>query len=1000
MDIKETDSPLCRKAARWLPYAIGAWVALMAVSLFTGWLDRLVITTWHGREGFDFFSVPRAFINLLHGQSIYLTKQCAYGPWATWYPYHPVLSVLAGSWLSLFSPWTAFGVFAAFSCGLLWLSGRMMALRAATPLLKQLSYFFMFCSTAAYLMLWNGQMHVFTVLAAALIAADLLDLAGGTQTRKLFGIRPLLAAGLLLTVFSKPVLLPAFLALFSIAEYRRTMIYSAALYALVSLAFLTVPFLNPAGLGFDALVDAALHPAHMYDQSIRAGQQFMTLKTEYMADNAIHWFNMANLVSGVDASGFEFFSVKSYLTQLSGVEIPKPITMLPVLLLAAGSLLNFRVKEKGKQACAALFLLMAAVTAFFVTYDRAYEYHYITALATVPAMLILAYQSPLKFSRGLAAFYCLCAVVILLPTPYYFLQNAAYGHHTRLFASQPDGYIPVWLAANPYESILPIIRPFRALPALGMFSAAIMLAFQVILSDLMDGQKEMEDTKTDLKWSMLLYFCGGALLLPLFWHQIDADGISYISIALRYIQGDFYGALNGYWGPLLSWLMIPLITLGADPLKAAKVVQFASGGVALCGLWLLADGFGLRGMARRVTMIAAAPMAWAFFMVAISPDLMATGFALLYMGLLWRWRREPSFRKGMALGTLGALAYLSKSYLLPFFIVHFSVFTAAQLYKLPEGRKTALAQFAGGLLLLAALSSPWIHALSGKYGGITVNTTGKYNMAVVGPDYIGHPMNWQGFFPPSDDSALSVWEDPAAIPVKTWSPFSNPLHQLKIILRNLGFTLWAFFSVSAFALLLPFMLAGMWKQDSSSRAYILFAIFSLTLYFAGYLPIVTRARYLYPCYFILLLLSMLAAEAVARKYRAETRLIIFAAIALSFLSAPAANLSQNINSGKQYPVMAKILSEKYGLSGNIASNENWMETLYVSYFLRSAGAPVRYFGEMRKGLPSGELAPELERLKIDYFLVWRNDRLAPDGWNELTDGNLKDLRIYRRGAIR
>jgi len=480
MDLREPDSPFHLKLAKYLPWITAAWVALMAVSLYTGFLNTLIPTTWHGREGFDFFSIPRSFINLMHGESIYFTRACDYGPWATWYPYHPALSVLAGSWLSLFSPWTSFGVFVAFSCCLLWFSGRLFAVRTENPLLKQLSYFFMFCSTAAYLMLWNGQMHVFVVVAVAMVAADLLDLINGGENGDWRGLRPLLAGGLLLSLLTKPVLVPALLALFSVARYRKTMIYCGLLYAAVSAAFIAVPFLNPKAIGLDAIVDVLLYPEHMFAGTRTPDMMLVSYKDMYVHDNAIHWINLRDISSGMDNASFEFFSLQSmFMNMWPG--LMKNAARLPLLLLGAGSLLNFAVKGERERALGAFFLLLTALTAFFVSYSRVYEYHYITALATVPAMLLLIYRDGPAFSKTAAAIYCLCAVIIMLPTPYYFFHNPAFGHHTHLFAQQPDRFVVVWLGHRPYEYILPLMRPFRVLPIILMHAAVLYLSFEIII---------------------------------------------------------------------------------------------------------------------------------------------------------------------------------------------------------------------------------------------------------------------------------------------------------------------------------------------------------------------------------------------------------------------------------------------------------------------------------------------------------------------------------------
>jgi hypothetical protein len=77
--------------------------------------------------------------------------------------------------------------------------------------------------------------------------------------------------------------------------------------------------------------------------------------------------------------------------------------------------------------------------------------------------------------------------------------------------------------------------------------------------------------------AVFLWIVLGVLFLPLFLPLLNADGTSYISIAEKYARGDFRNAINGYWGPLLSWLMAPLIAFGVGPFAAARIVILAAG---------------------------------------------------------------------------------------------------------------------------------------------------------------------------------------------------------------------------------------------------------------------------------------------------------------------------------------------------------------------------------------------------------------------------------------
>jgi hypothetical protein len=204
-----------------------AGAVVMSLSLFTGCLDPFLIGSWGGTIGSDFFSVPRAWINLLHGESIFSRTGSDFGPsHASGYPYHPALSVVVGSWTAMLPVVASYLAFVFFSLCVLWLSAALVARRVAGENAKALAYFAMFAAPPTYFMLWNAQMHVFTVLAAACLLAGLVDATkqgignwglgighrGASPIPNPQSLIPppgamLAAAGLLISLLSKPMLL-------------------------------------------------------------------------------------------------------------------------------------------------------------------------------------------------------------------------------------------------------------------------------------------------------------------------------------------------------------------------------------------------------------------------------------------------------------------------------------------------------------------------------------------------------------------------------------------------------------------------------------------------------------------------------------------------------------------------------------------------------------------------------------------------------------------------
>ncbi|MDD2772579.1 MAG: hypothetical protein PHP45_02670 [Elusimicrobiales bacterium] len=470
---------------KWLYAMTGAYVLLMLLSLRYRFLDPFIATTWHGKIGLDFFAVPRGFINLLHGKSIYDTWAFAWGPYASWYPYHPAAAVLAGSWLSLFSPWAAYGVFVAVSLAILIYCARLAGRGLEDSLSRKALYFLFLCSPCAYLMLWNGQLHVLTVLSVSLIAAELFDAA---KNPGVAGLRVRLLAGVLCSLLSRPLILPALPLLFAVKKFRATMLWSLGIYAVVSLLFLAVPALNPAGAGFDALVDAVVHPGHIFQRALDGNIIRLTYKTAFLHDNAIHWLNMRNLSAVVRADVFEFMSPSSFFADICGGVNPV-LFKLPLLLLGVFSLGLFFIKDQFARNRAAVYVFAFSVLAFYMAYDSVYEYHFTTLLA-VAAFLFAAYQRGAQgFRNGTVRVICAACALFYVPTSYYWVRNPDFGYHGARTAAWPLKSILTVLDAQPYAWALWMIRLLRVVPVLALFAAMSYIIIVELRKGISDGRE-------------------------------------------------------------------------------------------------------------------------------------------------------------------------------------------------------------------------------------------------------------------------------------------------------------------------------------------------------------------------------------------------------------------------------------------------------------------------------------------------------------------------------
>ena len=86
---------------------------------------------------------------------------------------------------------------------------------------------------------------------------------------------------------------------------------------------------------------------------------------------------------------------------------------------------------------------------------------------------------------------------------------------------------------------------------------------------------------------LLIYLILGVQLLNHYQYSIGVDGISYVNISKLYLFGDFNNAINGYWSPLFSWMLVPFLKIfGSTPdnaVYASKVLSLFIGFFTLIG---------------------------------------------------------------------------------------------------------------------------------------------------------------------------------------------------------------------------------------------------------------------------------------------------------------------------------------------------------------------------------------------------------------------------------
>ncbi len=347
-------------------------------------------------------------------------------------------------------------------------------------------------------------------------------------------------------------------------------------------------------------------------------------------------------------------------------------------------------------------------------------------------------------------------------------------------------------------------------------------------------------------------------------HMIGPDGVAYMRLASYYAKGQTQLMVSGYWGPMISWLMAPLMPIFRNPMDAARVVMglsavvFWLGGVTV----LRALGIFPTGIVLGSWFVALASVSWSVQM--ITPDLLLGGLLCLAVSRMMSPRWTQSWKTQVGAGMLLGAAYLAKAVALP---IALGVITITAILYLISGLTTVrpvLRSIGITLIGFVLLAAPWIVVLSLKYQRFVFSTTGPIAHAILPPPNLnqGHPV---ALIRP-EPGRITWWEDPQndLYAEQKWSPFQSRAyakHQLKIMYRNFEVILKYFWSFDWLQLgfcsaLLGLLVHTPWRQNLQAQRWRWAGGFLACI--AGvYLPFSSDLeRYFYPGYPFLIAAAM------------------------------------------------------------------------------------------------------------------------------------------------
>src|SRR6266496_1449429 len=122
---------------------------------------------------------------------------------------------------------------------------------------------------------------------------------------------------------------------------------------------------------------------------------------------------------------------------------------------------------------------------------------------------------------------------------------------------------------------------------------------------------------------LLLYLLAAVFLYPFLKYYVDsADTLQYITVAKNYSQGNFSDAVNSFWSPLISWLLVPFVLLKIEPVFAFKILQIIIGFFTLRLIFSYIEQSRAEKFASVTLKAACIPLVLSFAFLFSTPDLL------------------------------------------------------------------------------------------------------------------------------------------------------------------------------------------------------------------------------------------------------------------------------------------------------------------------------------------------------------------------------------------
>ncbi len=419
------------------------------------------------------------------------------------------------------------------------------------------------------------------------------------------------------------------------------------------------------------------------------------------------------------------------------------------------------------------------------------------------------------------------------------------------------------------------------------------------------------------------------LLLPFFRFQINPDAVAYIAVAQKYLSGNWQQAFNGYWSPLISWLIAPLIACGVPALLSFKLINLIACIVICRQTQQLCSALSMPAKHSVVAQLLTFSYAMRHGLCASTPDVLSAAVLTGAVNIASKLLLTPaSWKLWIELGVISSLAYYAK---------HYNIVGCTAIYVLLfvclRNRTTSIKHILSSGLLFIVLCLPWATGIKEKYGKTGFSTASAFNLQMLKRPEPPQPGQ-------KGDSLLNIpyeeflytsLEDPTYYAIEKWNPLRTSVdfadYLIYRIPRNIYYTI-----KYQWHILIPLLfLAGLyWRSKRKLDPHTRFFIALIFMYPLGYLLLANEYRYMIisECIGLILVVS-LAGNAVKRPMKRLLMALLFLIPAHTIITYP--------KKGKTEFEIATQLNQHGQLTGKefVCSPKCWNTGVFIAFHTKS-----------------------------------------------------------------